>query len=178
MIEKPHAPDEQEISELPRRSFVARGLAFVIGGIITLCPIAVSVIYFLDPIQRKKKAVGMTGDAVDPEGFVRVAPKEALADDGTPRSFKVIADLQDYWNKFPNAEIGSVYMRLDGNGEVQCFNARCPHLGCTVKYNSNDANYACPCHDSAFSLDGERTNEIPPRGMDSLETRPQVPRRD
>jgi menaquinol-cytochrome c reductase iron-sulfur subunit len=54
-------------------------------------------------------------------------------------------------------------------GKPSCFNARCPHLGCTVNYKAAEQKYVCPCHDSAFTLDGDRNNDIPPRNMDPLE---------
>ena len=85
--------------------------------------------------------------------------------------FPVIADLQDAWNKFPNTEIGSVYLWKTSEGEIKAFTSRCPHLGCTVNYKASEKLFGCPCHDSSFNLDGTRNNEIPPRGMDSLDVK-------
>ena len=31
---------------------------------------------------------------------------------------------------------------------------RCPHLGCTLKYNPQEHSWDCPCHDSRFGEDG------------------------
>ncbi len=167
---RPPAPESQEISTLPRRGFLSRAVAFVVGSTVGFVPLGAAVMFFLDPLTRKKRAVGMTGDAIDPDGYIRIAPKAALAADGSPRSFKVIADVQDFWNKFPDAEVGSVYLQQNGD-EISCFNSRCPHLGCTVKYEGEKQQFVCPCHESAFSLTGERTNNVPPRDMDSLECR-------
>jgi Rieske Fe-S protein len=170
---KPVAPPQaSEIGTLPRRGFMRRALAFGIGSLIGFVPLSAAVVFFLDPLTRKKRAVGMTGDAIDEDGFIRVAPANALAADGSPRSFKVIADVQDFWNKFPESEVGSVYLSRDPTSQdVVCFNTRCPHLGCTVKYQAEQQHFECPCHESAFSLDGKRTNNVPPRDMDPLETK-------
>ena len=167
MSERPQPPPTGEIGDLPRRSFLSRFLTFCIGAVVTLAPAVPAVMFFIDPLMRKKRAVGMTGDAIDAEGYIKVATTEQL--DSSPRYIKVIADLQDFWNKFPDSEVGAVYISQDEQGEVTCFNARCPHLGCTVKYEEGSQEYVCPCHASAFSLDGKRTNEIPPRDMDTLE---------
>ena len=169
---KPVAPPQaNEIATLPRRGFMRRALAFLVGAAVGFVPLAAAVVFFLDPLTRKKRAVGMTGDAIDEEGFIRVAPETALSGDGSPRTFKVIADVQDFWNKFPEAEVGSVYLSRDANGNITCFNSRCPHLGCTVKYEAEQHHFKCPCHESAFALDGRRTNNVPPRDMDPLETK-------
>ncbi len=156
-------------SDIPRRSFLVRTLSLLVGGIAALVPLAAGAIFFLDPVTRKKRAIGTTGKSVDAEGFIKVTMTDALSEDGAPRSFKVIADLQDFWNKFPDSEIGAVYLRRDDQGEVVCFNARCPHLGCTVNYDPDQQKFICPCHESSFLLDGTRSNEIPPRDLDPLD---------
>jgi menaquinol-cytochrome c reductase iron-sulfur subunit len=40
-----------------------------------------------------------------------------------------------------------------------------------VQYKDGDQKYVCPCHDSAFNVDGTRNNEIPPRDLDTLEVK-------
>ncbi len=32
---------------------------------------------------------------------------------------------------------------------------RCPHLGCALKWNSQEHSWDCPCHGSRFSEDGQ-----------------------
>ena len=169
MTNKPQSPTTGDIGEIPRRSFLSRCLTFTIGTLVTLVPAVPAVMFFIDPLMRKKRAVGMTGDAIDPEGFIKVATTEQLGP--RPRYIKVVADLQDFWNKFPDSEVGAVYLSKDEQGEITCFNARCPHLGCTVKFAEGADAFACPCHDSAFGLDGKPTNQIPPRDLDRLKTK-------
>ena len=141
-----------------------------------IVPACTGAVYFLDPLLRQKQgtdpqAAAAASAAGMGEGFLPITKIESLPEDGTPRAFKVVADLQDAWNKFPQTEVGSVYLSRNKAGEVECFNARCPHLGCTVQYKDSEHKYVCPCHDSAFQLDGARINEIPPRGLDSLEAK-------
>ncbi|MFO1092131.1 MAG: Rieske 2Fe-2S domain-containing protein [Planctomycetaceae bacterium] len=170
MSHKPSSPVSGEIGELPRRSLLTRALALIIGGIVTVLPGIPAVLYFIDPLTRRKRAVGMSGDMIDREGFIKVAPQDALGE--LPRQFKVVTDLRDFWNKFANTEIGSVYLWKKPDGQIACFNARCPHLGCTVKFDDESKTFECPCHASAFSLDGKPTNRIPPRSLDALVTKP------
>lgn len=148
-----------------RRSFFTKAAAFIVGTVVGVVPLAAGIAMLFDPlIKRRGSILG-----ADRDGFLKVTSTSSLATDGTPRLFKVIADVQDAWNKFPHTEIGSVYIRKVSSDQVECFTARCPHLGCTVDYKADQNCYVCPCHDSSFELNGERKNDIPPRSMDSLD---------
>ena len=85
---------------------------------------------------------------------------------------QILDDLVDAWNKFPNVPIGSVWVRVDESGDVIVFTTLCPHLGCSVEYRNVETDFYCPCHLSAFKLDGTKDNPIPPRDMDSLAVKP------
>ena len=125
-----------------------------------LVPCAIGVFAALDPLRRKK----------DLSGFIRIAPLEALPDDGIPRRFPVLADRTDAWNFFPHQVIGAVYLRRTGQ-QVVAFNVICPHLGCPIRPVNLDLaakRFECPCHNSAFELDGAIAYGPSPRPMDQL----------
>lgn len=159
--------EEAEAEFPPRRSFLYQFWAGFLGLLAGLVPASIAVPYFLDPIVRK--------DGEDDEGstdFVPVANVDSLPPDGTPMQFTIFKDRVDKWNMFPNERVGSVWLRKDPeSGEIVAFNSVCPHLGCTVDYRPANADFYCPCHASAFDLEGERLNAIPPRPMDSLQTK-------
>ncbi len=148
----------------PRRNFLTKLMAIAFGSVAGLVPLAAGIGMMLDPLVKRRRSVL----GADDEGFLKVTSETSLAEDRSPRMFQVVADLQDAWNKFPQTEIGSVYLRQDESGQLECLTARCPHLGCTVDYKADQQIFSCPCHDSSFKVDGSRNNEIPPRGMDTL----------
>lgn len=45
----------------------------------------------------------------------------------------------------------------DREGELHAVSAACTHMGCLVSLDETDEEWACPCHGSRFSLDGEVT---------------------
>jgi menaquinol-cytochrome c reductase iron-sulfur subunit len=141
-----------------RRGFLTRLGAVFVGGLVGLVPLASGLFVFLDPLRRKT-AQGRA---------IRVATTAALPEDGTPAQFPVIADRTDAWNRYPAEPIGAVYLRKAGE-KIECFSAICPHAGCFVGYNADAKQFRCPCHTSAFELDGTRIEPSPsPRNMDTL----------
>jgi len=155
----------------PRRNFLTKFLAIVIGGLIMAVPLASGLALFFDPLLRRRRSAHDPEARRDAEGYLRVASLAALPEGGRPQVFTVYDDVVDAWNKFGNQPIGRVYLRKLADGRVTAFNVRCPHLGCAVDYRPSQNDYFCPCHTSAFNLDGQKENEIPPRGMDSLEVK-------
>jgi menaquinol-cytochrome c reductase iron-sulfur subunit len=155
----------------PRRGFLAKALAFLTGGVLVTLPTAAGLTFFLDPLLRKRGSGGGGDGRRDADGFLPVANLAAVPADGKPQVFTVYDDTVDAWNKFADQPVGRVFLRRLPDGSVTAFNVRCPHLGCAVDYRPAQNDYLCPCHMSAFDLDGHKKNEIPPRNLDSLEVK-------
>ena len=177
MAESPEATaTEDSGSGRPRRNFVVECLAAGIGALVGLVPMALGGLFFLDPLIRKGDkppegdAAGSEENPVVKEnGFLRLTLGiEALPADGTPIRYTVHDDIVNVWNKFPNQPIGAVWLRRIQD-QVLAFSTVCPHLGCDVEHRTSEGDFYCPCHTSAFDLDGVPLNVIPPRGMDTLE---------
>jgi Rieske Fe-S protein len=142
-----------------RRTFLSLAIgagSAVIGAIIA----KPAVQYVVDPLLR---ASGKRGR------WLRVAKLEGMSEEH-PVVVPVIGEQVDAWTRAPNARLGMVWIRRKGD-QVVALNAECPHLGCKVGYDAAKQHFACPCHDSAFSADGERIAGPAPRSMDPLEAR-------
>jgi menaquinol-cytochrome c reductase iron-sulfur subunit len=143
-----------------RRSFIAKLVALVGGGIATLTPVAAGVWMALDPLRRKTATAA----------FLPVTDLATVPDDGLPRQFPVVADRTDAWTGFAAEPIGAVYLRREAGSEtVEALSATCPHAGCFIDLDARDRCFRCPCHNSSFTLDGGIVSPSPsPRPMDSL----------
>lgn len=158
----PESPDTEPQS---RRRFGTELAAALTGALVVLVPLVSGVTFLLHPLLRRRKAA-TGGDAGNT--FVKVGTTAGLTPGGPPQLYKVRGGKQDAWTRYPETDLGAVYVRQLEDGSLSCFNARCPHLGCSVNFKSGTSAFVCPCHDSSFSLDGERSNDIPPRDMDPL----------
>lgn len=146
----------------PRRGFLAKATAVVLGALALIVPTVVGVVTALNPLRLK----GQAG------AFFRVATLEALPEDGAPRKFPIIADRKDAWTLFPNEPIGSVWLRRVGAKKVVAMCVICPHAGCFIGYDTKTNQFLCPCHMAYFDLDGKRIDPASspsPRDMDSLD---------
>lgn len=145
-----------------RRGFLTKAAAIAFGSVLAVVPLASAVAVFISPLWRKQ--VGSE---------VRVALLDQVPDNGEPVGFPVITDRVDAWNRYPAQRVGAVYLiRKPGEETPVAFTATCPHAGCFIGYTPGQDHFQCPCHTSAFNLDGSRVNgdkEVAPRGMDSLE---------
>jgi quinol---cytochrome c reductase iron-sulfur subunit, bacillus type len=142
-----------------RRGFFAKAAAVVVGGIVAMFPFTAGLAVFFDPLRRTSQRGKL----------ILVTSLDAVPEDGMPRKFPVIADRQDAWNYFPKAPIGAVFLRREsGSREVEALNVICPHAGCFVGFSAGPKEYLCPCHTSAFAIDGELISGPSPRGLDTL----------
>lgn len=156
-------PKEKPVTEPNRRSFHKFGsilLGSIIGAVLTIPGIG----FILSPILRKTDAEDgeSTGD-----GFQALAKLSDLQE-VIPKVFPVLGKVKDAWVQYPEEPVGSVWLVRKGEA-VNAFSAECPHLGCAVSLGPDGNSFFCPCHTSAFTLEGKPNNPVPPRAMDSLE---------
>lgn len=145
----------------PRRGFLTAVGAMTAGALATVVPIFSGVLSVFDPLRKSGGASGM----------VLVTKLDVLPASGTPQKFTVTTDQVDAWTTYRDTPVGAVYLRRTEDGGVRALNVVCPHAGCFVNLNEGGDSFACPCHESAFALDGTIADpDSPsPRPMDELE---------
>jgi menaquinol-cytochrome c reductase iron-sulfur subunit len=152
---EPKSPTQPE-----RRGFLKRMAAGIIGTVVGIVPLLSGLAVLLDPLRRKSAGASA----------IHIASLSAIPEDGLPRKFSVLASRVDAWNKSPQTPIGAVYLRKMGPKTVKAFNVVCPHAGCFVEFVAAQKSYYCPCHRSAFALDGTIASSSPAkRGLDELD---------
>lgn len=156
---KPEHLDRSDDESPPRRNFLARLGAIVVGGLASVIPVAAGATALLDPLRRGSR------DAT----AVRITRLSALPSDGSPRKFTVEADRVDAWSTYADTPVGAVYLRRAGDSVV-ALNVVCPHAGCFVRLLPDRSRFGCPCHNSSFDLDGNVNDRASPapRDMDEL----------
>jgi len=145
---------------IPRRDLL--GLATVaLGGLIAAVLAVPGVAYVLSPLRRK-----------GPEAANHTLTRMSQLEVGVPRLFTIIEEREDASVKYPPEPVGSVWLIRQPAGNeppVVALQSECPHLGCAVNLKADRSGFLCPCHTSAFTLDGTPTNQVPPRPMDRLD---------
>jgi menaquinol-cytochrome c reductase iron-sulfur subunit len=145
---------------LSRRDFYRYG-SFVLGGTLSLGLAIPGMAYLLDPLRRK--AGSGTTQAVTRLSTLKV---------GVPESFAIIDEKRDAWVKYPREPVGTVWLVRQPEGKtppVLAFTGECPHLGCAISRGDDGKSFVCRCHGAAYDHAGERSNQVSPRSMDSLE---------
>ena len=62
---------------------------------------------------------------------------------------------------------------------LHAFSARCPHLGCSVRWNAVEKSWDCPCHGSRFAAeDGHVLNGPALQGLDRADASIAEPERE
>jgi menaquinol-cytochrome c reductase iron-sulfur subunit len=140
-------------------------LATIAAGVSSLLGAALSVPFLAalaSPARRDAAPARPAG------GFIPVIPIWDLPK-GQPKRVEITADDVDAWARQERRVLGAVWLIKISREEVKAFSTVCPHLGCAV--NATQAGFACPCHTSAFSAEGQVVGGPSPRSMDPLEVK-------
>jgi len=72
-------------------------------------------------------------------------------------------EQKDGW--YTSEVTNTAWVFKDENGEILALSPTCKHLGCTVGWNSDEANpnhFFCPCHNGLYTKDGTNVPGTPP----------------
>ena len=61
---------------------------------------------------------------------------------------------------------GQFYLACLSDGGFLSLSRRCTHLGCTVPWDPENEQFACPCHASVFDIHGDVIQSPAPRALD------------
>ena len=61
---------------------------------------------------------------------------------------------------------GRFYLARQQDGGFIALSLRCTHLGCSIAWEEKQKRFICPCHSSAFAINGEVLNPPASRALD------------
>jgi Rieske Fe-S protein len=141
---------------ISRRDFIKLA-TFTVGGAIGAAIGIPGVLYLVDPALK----------AGGKEAWVPLGPLENFPVGGLPTLVTFVRTKVNGWEKTANSY--GVFVIRKSEEEVLVVSNRCTHLSCRVNWNEEKQSYICPCHDAAFSLEGEVLGGPPPRPLDRYE---------
>ncbi len=147
----------EEKDQLGRRNFlaIATGAIGAVIGVVIAIP---AVAYVVGPALKRKTS----------ENWVRLGPTSKV-ELGTPSLFKTTIERQTGW--ILTEEELSVYVLTEDGREYIALSNICTHLGCRVRWITDQGQYFCPCHNAAFDKIGQVVSGPPPRPLDRYETK-------
>ena len=140
-LQASEAPQRQPKAMPPaRRSFLNR--LWLLLAAVGAVEFIVMLTYFFRP--RKPRAARPDGDMLVTAGRIS---------DYLPGSVTA----------FPQ---GRFYLVRLADGGFLALSRQCTHLGCTVPWDADRQQFACPCHASVFDMAGRVLNAPAPRPLD------------
>src|SRR5258708_34033153 len=83
---------------------------------------------------------------------------------GTPEEVSFQRTRVDGWKV--TSEKATAWVVKTADNQVTAFAPQCTHLGCAYHWDQPTHNFVCPCHTSAFSIDGKVLGVPAPRRLD------------
>lgn len=145
---------EENISRRNILSLITAG----IGGLITLAIAIPGIAYVIGPALQRE----------DQESWLLLGNVDKI-ETGEPTLFKVTIERTSGW--ISDQEEISVYVYTDNGRDYVAMSNICTHLGCRVRWISEQEQFFCPCHNAVFAKTGEVVSGPPPRPLDQFTVR-------
>lgn len=144
-------------NRLSRRGFLGL-LTFSLGGLISLIIGIPAISYIIFPARKKVEEVAFL-----PLGAAdKVSP-------GEPTLFRIKISQKSGW--ITDERELSYYVLTDNGREFVALSNICTHLGCRVRWVTDEQKFFCPCHNGVFDKDGNVVSGPPPRPLDRFEVK-------
>ncbi|MGD2251784.1 MAG: ubiquinol-cytochrome c reductase iron-sulfur subunit [Anaerolineales bacterium] len=146
-----------EKKEVSRRQFMS-AVTWAIGALIGVGLGIPAIAYLIGPALRRSEE----------QNWIRLgsASKVEL---GIPTLFKARIERKTGW--IVTEQELSVYIRTDNGRDFVAMSSICTHLGCRVRWISDQEQFFCPCHTAAFDQEGNVVTGPPPRPLDRYEVK-------
>jgi len=146
-----------EETEVSRRNFLSIA-TWSIAGFIGAAMAIPAIAYIIGPALRRE----------DSQNWIQLgsASKVEL---NTPTLFKTTVVRQTGW--IANEEELSFYVLTENGRDYIAMSNICTHLGCRVRWISEEEQFFCPCHNAIFDKEGEVVAGPPPRPLDRYEVK-------
>lgn len=146
-----------ETKELSRRNFMQTAI-WGIGGLIGIGFGVPAVAYVVGPSLKKQQS----------QTWMRLGATSKV-ELGTPTLFTFTIQSQTGW--IVNAQEVSVYvLSTDGRTYIAMSNI-CTHLGCHIRWITEQNHFFCPCHNGVFDISGNVVSGPPPRPLNRFDVK-------
>jgi Rieske Fe-S protein len=129
-----------------------------IGGIIGAGMLIPSIVYIVGPALERNET----------QEWISLG-STAKVELGTPTLFKTKIERKSGW--IVDEEELSVYILTDNGRDYIAISNICTHLGCRVRWISDQSEFFCPCHNAVFDKNGNVVAGPPPRPLDRFEVK-------
>ncbi len=146
--------DEQQFN---RRNFLSFA-TWAIGGFISLGMGIPAIAYIIGPALQRTNT----------QDWIRLGPTVKV-ELKTPTLFKFTIQRKTGW--IVNEEEVSVYVLTDNGRDFIAMSNVCTHLGCRVRWITDQEEFFCPCHNGVFDKEGKVVSGPPPRPLDRYEVK-------
>jgi menaquinol-cytochrome c reductase iron-sulfur subunit len=157
MSEAPKETSMEDNEHMSRRNFLAIATG-AIGGLIGVVLAIPAVAYVVGPALQRNRT----------ENWVRLGPTSKV-ELGTPTLFKAVVESQTGW--IMAEEEVSVYVLTENGRDYIALSNICTHLGCRVRWITDQGQYFCPCHNATFDKIGLVLSGPPPEPLNRYETK-------
>lgn len=109
------------------------------------------LIYVWAPPPKGQKKSGLK---VTLNGAVDAVPDHSAVQFSAPAGAAFLMATGGGQNSAGDPTFGG-FLVNEGGGQINVFATRCPHLGCSVGFDTTAGIFKCPCHGSQFNIKGD-----------------------